>query len=63
MVVIEWSVYSRILPKHISKVEPLAKEFNSLTDERNSRQATVDWQFLTTDARTQLKQFDPSTPV
>ena len=60
MVEIEWSVYGRSLPKYIPNDETLATNVLALTDERNSRHATIDWQFRTDDARIKLKQLYPS---
>jgi transposase len=60
MVEIEWSVYSRSLPKYIPNDEILLTDVQALIDERNKRQATVDWQFRTVDARIKLKQLYPS---
>ena len=60
MVEIEWSVYSRSLPKYIPNDELLATNVLALTDERNSNYATIDWQFRTDDARIKLKQLYPS---
>lgn len=55
MVEIEWSVYSRSLPKYIPNDDMLVTDVLALTDERNSRHATIDWQFCTDDARIKLK--------
>ena len=63
MVEIELSVYSRSLPKYIPNDEILLTNVQALTDERNKRQATVDWQFRTADARIKLKQLYPSISV
>jgi hypothetical protein len=60
MAEIEWSVYSRSLPKYIPGDEDLLIHAAALTDERNGLEARVDWQFQTTDARIKLKQLYPS---
>ena len=62
MAEIELSVYSRSLPTHIPHDEGLLAETQGLTDERNQKNATVDWQFRTTDARIKLKRLYPSKP-
>lgn len=61
MVEIEWSVYSRTLPRFVPDDHTLSLEVQALTNERNSKQASVEWQFLNTDARIKLKQLYPST--
>ena len=60
MAEIELSVYSRSLPKHIPHEEGLLMEAQGLTAERNHKDATVDWQFRTTNARIKLKRLYPS---
>lgn len=60
MVEIEWGVYSRSLPKYVPDDEALLCHVCALTDERNSLDASVDWQFRTADARLKLKQLYPS---
>lgn len=60
MAEIEWGVYSRSLPKHIPDDERLSIHVQALTEERNSNEAGVDWQFRTDDARIKLKQLYPS---
>lgn len=51
MAEIELSVYSRSLPKHIPDEMMLSLNVEALTDERNQKCKTVNWQFQTTDAR------------
>jgi hypothetical protein len=63
MAEIELSVYSRSLPKHIPHDEGLSVEVQALTNERNHRTATVDWQFRNPDARIKLRQLYPSISV
>lgn len=60
MAEIELSVYSRSLKRHIPTEEMLIKEVQALTNERNTHQTKVDWQFFTADARIKLKQLYPS---
>ena len=60
MAEIEWSVYSRSLPKHILNDPILSVHVQALTEERNSSEASIDWQFRTADARIKLKQLYPS---
>lgn len=60
MAEIEWSVYSRTLPKYIPDEEALRFHVGALTTERNRQQARVNWQFRTQDARIKLKQLYPS---
>ena len=60
MVEIEWSVYSRTLPRFVPDDHTLSLEVQALTNERNFKQASVEWQFLNTYARIKLKQLYPS---
>ena len=60
MAEIEWSVYSRTLPKYIPDDEALLSHVGALTTERNRQEARVNWQFHTEDARIKLKQLYPS---
>lgn len=60
MAEIECGIYSRSLPKHIPDGETLSIHAQALTKERNSVEASVDWQFRTDDARVKLKQLYPS---
>lgn len=62
MAEIEWSVYSRTLPKYIPDDEALLAHVGALTTERNRQEARVNWQFRTQDARIKLKQLYPSLP-
>ena len=59
MVEIEWSVYSRSLPRYIPNDEMLVMDVLALTDERNSRHAKIDWQFCSDDARIKLIRLYP----
>jgi len=54
MVEIEWSVYSRSLPRYIPNDEILVMDVLALTDEPNYRHAKIDWQFCSDDARIKL---------
>jgi len=60
MAEIEWSVYSRSLRKHVPDEIVLIREIEALTDERNQKKASVNWQFRTDDARIKLNQLYPS---
>ena len=60
MAEIEWSVYSRTLPKYIPDDEGLLLHVRSLTDERNCQEEIVNWRFRTADARIKLHQLYPS---
>ena len=62
MAEIEWSVYSRSLRKHIPDEIVLIREIEALTDERNQKKSSVNWQFRANDARIKLKQLYPSIP-
>lgn len=58
---IELSVLSRqCLQHYISTTEELSQRIQQWYDERNHRQATVNWQFTTKDARIKLKRLYPS---
>lgn len=63
MAEIELSVYSRSLPKHIPDEMMLSLNVEALTDERNQKCKTVNWQFQTTDARIKLIKLYPSISV
>ena len=60
MVEIELSVFSRTMKNYMSEQQVFAAEAQALTLERNSANATVDWQFRGADARIKLKQLYPS---
>ncbi len=60
MAEIELSVYERRLKAHIPDDPTLVTEVLAITTQRNSAQATVDWQFRTPDARIKLKRLYPS---
>jgi hypothetical protein len=60
MAEIELSVFDRRLKQHIPDDDTLTVEVQALTDQRNSTNATVDWQFRTEDARIKLKHLYPS---
>ena len=60
MAEIELSVYSRTLPEHIPDDVSLVINVDALTVERNDKNASVDWQFCTADARIKLKKLYPS---
>lgn len=60
MAEIELSVYSRRLKDHIPDALQLDREVQSITDERNSSNKGVNWQFRTEDARIKLKQLYPA---
>jgi len=63
MAEIEWSVYTRSLPKHIPDETILFKEVNALTIERNQKKSSVNWRFQTSNSRIKLKQLYPSLPA
>ena len=63
MAEIELSVYSRTLPEHIPDDVSLVINVDALTVERNDKNASVDWQFCTADARIKLKKLYPSISV
>jgi transposase len=60
MAEIDWSVYSRTLPKYIPDDGSLLCHVSALTVKRNRKEAIVNWQFRTSDARTKLHQLYPS---
>jgi len=62
MAEIELSVISRRLKSHIPNDTALIQEVYALVSQRNSAQASVDWQFQTEDARIKLKTLYPSIP-
>ena len=61
MAEIEFSVLSRACLRHrIPDEMTLKRHLTALVSERNTRQATVDWQFTCDDARIKLKRLYPS---
>jgi len=60
MAEIEWSVYSRCLQKHVPDDSILIREVEALTNERNQKGSSINWQFRADDARIKLKQLYPS---
>jgi transposase len=60
MAEIELSVISRRLKSHIPNEDTLIKEVLALVEQRNSSQASIDWQFRADDARIKLKTLYPS---
>jgi transposase len=60
MAEIELSVISRRLKSHIPNEAVLVNEVLALVDQRNSAQASIDWQFRSDDARIKLKSLYPS---
>lgn len=60
MAEIDWSVYSRTLPKYIPDDGNLLCHVSALTVKRNRKEAIVNWQFRTSDARIKLHQLYPS---
>ena len=56
MAEIEWSVYTRSLPKHSPDETILFKEVNALTIERNQKNSSVKWRFRASNSRIKLKQ-------
>lgn len=57
---VELSVLSRqCLNRRIPDIVTLSKEVNNWSEERNSAQTGVDWQFTTKDARIKLKRLYP----
>lgn len=61
MAEIEFSVFSRsCLQKRMPDELTLKRHLDALTLERNTKQATVDWQFTCHDARIKLKRLYPS---
>lgn len=63
MVEIELSVFGRTMKNYIPDRSIFAQEVQALTLERNLAEATVDWQFRSTDARIKLKKLYPSISV
>lgn len=62
MAEIEFSVFARVcLDRRIPDESTLKREVLALETERNARQAAIDWQFFTADARVKLKRLYPST--
>ena len=61
MAEIEFSVFERqCLKRRIPDAETLAQEVSALEEERNTKHATVNWQFTSADARIKLKRLYPS---
>lgn len=61
MAEIEFSVFSRTcLRQRIPDEHSLKRHLHALENERNTRQATVNWQFTCADARIRLKHLYPS---
>jgi len=60
MAEIELSVYSRSLPEHVPDEIGLSLNVEALTDDRNQKGKTVNWQFRTADARIKLIKLYPS---
>ena len=61
MAEIEFSVFSRTcLHQRIPDEASLKRHLHALVNERNTRQATVNWQFTCDDARIKLKRLYPS---
>ena len=60
MAEIELSVFSRMLKRHIPGETILAKEVQTITEERNGVHAIINWQFRTKDARIKLLHLYPS---
>lgn len=61
MAEIEFSVFTRAcLQARIPDEARLTRHVQALTLERNSKQATIDWQFTCEDARVKLKRLYPS---
>ena len=57
---IELSVLKRqCLPERIAEIDLMRKQVRSWNENRNTRQAKVNWQFTTTDARIKLKRLYP----
>jgi len=63
MAEIEWSVYTRSLPKHIPDETILFKEVNALTIERNQKKSSENWRFQASNSRIKLKQLYQSLPA
>jgi len=61
MAEIEFSIFARLcLNQRIPDATSLQRELLALEAERNQKQATVNWQFSTEDARLKLKHLYPS---
>lgn len=61
MAEIEFSVFSRAcLQKRMPDENALTRQVQALELERNTKQATVNWQFTSDDARIKLKRLYPS---
>ena len=60
MAEIELSVLGRTMKNYIPEIHRFDQEAQALTNERNSSNARVNWQFRTDDARIKLKQLYPS---
>jgi len=57
---IELSVLKRqCLPERIAEIDLMRKQVRSWNEDRNTRQAKVNWQFTTDDARIKLKRLYP----
>ena len=63
MAEIELSVYSRSLPEHVPDDIVLRQNVEALTDNRNQKYKTVNWQFCTADARIKSIKLYPSISV
>ena len=58
---IELSVYKRqCIPGRIDSIERMQEMTRIWNEDRNTRQAKVDWQFRTADARVKLRRLYPS---
>jgi transposase len=60
MAEIELRVLGRTMKNYIPEIHRFDHEAHALTNERNSSNARVNWQFRTDDARIKLKQLYPS---
>jgi hypothetical protein len=60
MVEIELSVFGRTMKNYLPDQQAFEFEAQALTHERNTANATVNWQFRSADARIKLKQLYPS---
>ncbi len=61
MAEIEFSIFARMCLKgRIPDADALQREVRALETERNQKQATVNWQFTSEDARLKLKRLYPS---
>ncbi len=60
MVEIEFSILSRqCLDRRLPDLETVRREVEAWANERNEAQATVEWRFTTTDARSKFKRLYP----